>query len=98
MIELINNEVLHVCNERNIAISRLFAKHKPREVTDCISVISYNLYALQLSKKEIGYFFGKSESAVDYDIKRVKDMMYLEKIKLENQLRKQQEIKTSITN
>ena len=44
MVELINNEVLHVCNERNIAISRLFAKHKPREVTDCISVISYNLY------------------------------------------------------
>lgn len=88
MVELINNEVLHVCNERNIVISRLFAKHKPREVTDCISVISYNLYALQVSKTEIGYYFGKSESAVDYDIKRVKDMMYIEKLKLENNLRK----------
>lgn len=95
MVELINNEVLHVCNERNIAISRLFARHKSREVTDCISVISYNLYALQVSKTEIGYFWGKSESAVDYDIRRVKDMMYMEKLKLENNLRK---LKISLTN
>lgn len=95
MVELINNEVLHVCNERNIAISRLFAKHKPREVTDCISIINYNLYALQVSKTEIGYFWGKSESAVDYDIKRVKNMMHVEKLKLENNLRK---LKTSLTN
>jgi hypothetical protein len=89
MVELINNEVLHVCNERKIAISRLFAKHKPREVTDCISIISYNLYALQVSKTDVGYFWGKSESAVDYDIKRVKDMMHIEKLKLETNLRKQ---------
>lgn len=77
LTEMFNNEVLHVCNERNIAVNRLFAKHKPREVTDCISVISYNLTALQIDKKDIAYFWGKTTQSIDADIKRCIDLKLL---------------------